>query len=49
MIHVSNHYFLLNTANTSYAFRVMDTGHLEHLYYGKKIRVPKAAAEGKND
>ena len=41
MIHESNHYFLLNTNHTSYAFRVMDTGHLEHLYYGKKIRVPK--------
>jgi len=46
MIHVSNHYFLLNTANTSYVFRVMDTGHLEHLYYGKKIRMPKVEAEG---
>ena len=42
MIHESNHFFLLNTANTSYAFRVMETGHLEHLYYGKKLRVPKA-------
>ena len=49
MIHVSNHYFLLNTENTSYAFRVMDTGHLEHLYYGKKIRLPKAATEGSTD
>ena len=37
MIHESNHFFLLNTANTSYAFRVMETGHLEHLYYGKTI------------
>ncbi len=32
-------YFILNTANTSYVFRIMDSGHLEHLYYGKKIRV----------
>lgn len=41
MIHESNHYFLLSTRNTSYSFRVMETGHLEHLYYGKKIRMPK--------
>ena len=41
MIHESNHYFLLNTKNTSYSFRVMETGHIEHLYYGKKIRLPK--------
>ncbi|MCR5226673.1 MAG: alpha-galactosidase [Eubacterium sp.] len=32
-------YFVLNTEKTSYAFRVMESGHLEHLYYGKKIRV----------
>ena len=32
-------YFVLNTEKTSYAFRVMESGHLEHLYYGKNIRV----------
>lgn len=32
-------YFVLNTDKTSYVLRVMDSGHLEHLYYGKKIRV----------
>jgi len=31
--------FVLNTRNTTYAFRVMETGQLEHLYYGKRIRV----------
>lgn len=31
--------FVLNTKNTTYAFRVMDTGHLEHLYYGRKVTV----------
>lgn len=37
MIKVFNHTFVLNTKNTTYAFRVLDTGHLEHLYYGKLI------------
>ena len=32
-------YYILNTDETSYIFRITDTGHLEHLYYGKKIRV----------
>ena len=32
-------YFILNTKSTTYAFRVMESGHLEHLYYGKRIRV----------
>lgn len=31
--------FVLNTSKTSYAFRVMETGHLEHLYYGRKIHL----------
>lgn len=29
--------FLCSTKHTSYCFRVMETGHLEHLYYGRKI------------
>lgn len=29
--------FILSTKNTTYAFRIMDTGHLEHLYYGRKV------------
>lgn len=45
MIYENNRYFLLNTQNTSYSFRVVDTGHLEHLYYGKKIRIPKDVQE----
>ncbi|SDB06283.1 alpha-galactosidase [Pseudobutyrivibrio sp. YE44] len=32
-----NKVFLLNTNNTSYAFKVMETGQLEHLYYGSLI------------
>ena len=31
--------FVLDTDKTTYAFRVMPTGHLEHLYYGRKIRL----------
>jgi len=29
--------FLLETPGSSYAFRVLPTGHLEHLYYGRRI------------
>jgi alpha-galactosidase len=28
--------FHIQTKNTSYAFTVLPTGQLEHLYYGKK-------------
>lgn len=31
--------FILETNRTTYAFRVMPTGQLEHLYYGRKIRI----------
>lgn len=37
MIKVNDNVFYLNTNNTSYVFKVMPTGHLEHLYYGKRI------------
>ena len=36
MITVENQLFSLHTRHTSYLFRVMETGHLEHLYYGRK-------------
>lgn len=36
---VENSTFVLETKHTSYIFRVLPTGHLEHLYYGRKIRV----------
>lgn len=32
-------YYQLDTKNTSYCFRVLPTGQLEHLYYGRKVRV----------
>ncbi|MCM1040496.1 MAG: alpha-galactosidase [Ruminococcus sp.] len=41
MIQRKNQCFILETKNTSYCFRVMETGHLEHLYYGRKIRLPE--------
>ena len=33
--------FVLDTAHTTYAFSVLPTGQLEHLYYGKKIHFSK--------
>ncbi len=39
MIYVNqNNVFHLQTAKTSYIFRALPTGHLEALYYGKKLR-----------
>lgn len=35
--------FGLHTENTSYVFAVLPTGQLEHLYYGKRIRLNKSA------
>lgn len=39
MITEKNGLFVLETKQTSYLFGITDTGHLEHLYYGRKIRV----------
>ncbi len=39
-----NQLFVLQTTNTTYAFRVMECGYLEHLYYGKKIKLTPAYA-----
>lgn len=39
MIRVKNDYFCLDTNGTTYAFRVLPTGQLEHLYYGKRIKL----------
>ncbi len=30
--------FVLSTNETTYAFEIRDTGHAEHLYYGKKLK-----------
>ncbi|MCM1308166.1 MAG: alpha-galactosidase [Butyrivibrio sp.] len=32
--------FILHTAGTTYCFRVLPTGHLEHLYYGRRLTLP---------
>ncbi len=37
MIFEKNLHFTLQTAHCSYIFRVDETSHLEHLYYGRKI------------
>ncbi|MBB2182669.1 alpha-galactosidase [Lachnospiraceae bacterium MD1] len=39
MIHNKNDLFVLETRDTSYCFRVMPQGHLEHLYYGRRINL----------
>ncbi|TAH75016.1 MAG: alpha-galactosidase [Anaerolineaceae bacterium] len=39
MIVFENNIFHAQTRNTSYIIRVLDGGYLEHLYYGKKIKL----------
>ena len=39
MVKIFDKVFVLETATTTYAFQVLDTGHLEHLYYGKRIPI----------
>ncbi len=34
MMNFENGFFTINTKHTTYAFHVIETGHLEHLYYG---------------
>lgn len=44
MITENDGIFLLETTQTSYLFGLTETGHPEHLYYGRKIRVRDASA-----
>lgn len=37
MIRKYNQCFVLETDHTTYCFHVLKTGHLEHLYYGRKV------------
>lgn len=37
--------FILQTKKTTYAFRILKTGHLEHLYYGRRIRIEEGTGE----
>ncbi len=39
MIRKNDNVFELHTRHSTYAFQVLPTGHLEHLYYGRKIKV----------
>ncbi len=39
MIRQLENVFVLDTKNTTYCFQTLESGHLEHLYYGKKIRI----------
>ncbi len=43
MIKENNNVYIMHTDNTTYAFRVLENGYLEHLYYGKKIRLSEGA------
>ena len=47
MITENEGFYWLTTEHTAYGFQVLETGHLEHLYYGPKIRVkdPSALSE----
>ena len=38
-------FYALEGQSTSYLFQVTETGHLEHLYYGKKIRMPESPVQ----
>lgn len=42
MIEVRAPLFILHTDATTYLFRINEEGHLEHLYYGRKITVPSS-------
>ena len=39
MIENKNGLYALHTKNTTYMFNVMETGQLEHLYYGRRIKI----------
>ena len=44
MIRYNDGVFTICTDNTTYAFQIMETGHLEHLYYGERINMEKDGA-----
>lgn len=48
MIRKEKDYFILDTDHTTYCFRVLPTGQLEHLYYGESFisRTKRYAAAG---
>ena len=42
MIRQYNNLFVLDTDKTTYAFGLLPTGHLEHLYYGSRLDIENA-------
>ena len=48
MIEKKEKLFSLHTKYTTYAFRILPTGHLEHLYYGRRIRIDEEALSQKH-
>lgn len=46
MIQVKDGIFELTTEHTGYYFRILKTGHPEHLYYGRKLRLSHPAGCG---
>ena len=42
MIRQYNNLFVLDTDKTTYAFALLPTGHLEHLYYGSRLSIDNA-------
>ena len=49
MIRYDNGVFVLDTKNTTYTFRIMDTGQLEHLYYGSSVDFTQEAVKAASD
>ena len=45
MIKALDKKFVLETKDTTYAFDIMETGHLRHLYYGKKLDFSDSLSE----
>ena len=43
MIRQLGNVFVLDTNHTTYCFQVLESGHLEHLYYGKRLRIEQAS------
>ena len=49
MIRYDNGVFVLDTKNTTYTFRIMDTGQLEHLYYGSSVDFTQEEVKASSD
>ena len=46
MIYADGNIFLLQTENTSYLFRKLSSGHLEHVHYGASLFAKDADIKG---